>query len=93
MKTGLSIFILLLTLALVAPTLTPVAEANLSARYGRLSAAQYRTSLPIDARRVFIGRNLYYLSGGVYYQPAIYQGRTVYVPVDITFQHGIGAQN
>ncbi len=90
MKKRILLSILALAMSLSAFLLVHRAEANLSARYGRLTTVQYRTSLPIDARPVYIGRNRYYLANGIYFQPIIYQGRTVYIPVEASFQHQLG---
>ena len=78
-------FLVLLAGLVMLPVLTTL-EANLSSRYGyRVSNVQYRTSLPIGARAVYVNNQRLYLANNVYYKPYIYNGRTIYVPVDRTW--------
>ncbi len=43
----------------------------------------YYNSLPLDFQQVEVGGVVYYLLDGVYYQPYIYGGRTVFLVVPI----------
>ncbi len=75
----------------LAPVLCPPASANLSARYGVLVTPQgkrleYITVLPVGYRLIYHNQRRYYLANGIYYQPHMFQGRTIYVAVDSTWQ-------
>lgn len=49
----------------------------------RINRRDYILSPPVGAARVAVGGVHYYRAGAVYYKPEFYQGRTVYVQVDI----------
>lgn len=49
----------------------------------RIDRRDYLLSPPAGATRVAVGGASYYRAGGVYYQPQCYEGKTVYVQVDV----------
>jgi hypothetical protein len=75
----------------LAPAPSPTARANISARYGVLVTPQgrrleYTTKLPVGSRLIYHNKRRYYLANGIYYQPQMLHGRTIYVAVDKTWQ-------